>query len=783
MTEDQMPEPDVQAVEQTPEELAKSRQEQIMRLEAFSNTIKDLRKAAIQARQQSGIEDQWQEDEDHYEAIDDANRTTTSRTKPYDFSGTGTGPTKTVAKTVTRSTVFVPLTRPYVDIAAARISDMYMPTDDRNWDGEPTPIPDLIKALDDQTPVAGPDGQPKIASQAPVMGQDQQPMVGADGQPMMQPVPLKVSDQAQAKIDEANECWGKARTQIDDWLKECGYNGELRKSIHDMARIGVGIMKGPFPKNVVSKAVTHVPGGMDLVIEQKLAPASRRVDPWRFFPDAACGEDINTGSHVFEQDFITRSKLRDLKNPELGYIAEQIELCMEEGPVSATTGTKKTQVKERNEAELFEIWYFEGQVEWQDLQDAGCACAGKAGDVFHALVTMVNDRVVKAALSPLDSGGFSYDVAVWQRKSGMWIGDGVARQGRTAQEGLNAAVRNLMDNAGQSSRPHKVMNNAITAGSDPWTWRWAGDAEVQDVNHAMMFFSVPSMQVELMNIINYFQKMFEDSTGLPMLLQGQQGSAPETVGGMEMLQNNAGIVPRNIVRMLDDRLTEPHITRYYEYLLIHGEDDTAKGDFKIHARGSSALMERASQDQFLLQIANFVKDPAYGLDPELYIEELLKSKRINPERLKLSDEKKKALASKPPPEDPRITAAKITAQAGLQREQLESKQKADHAVAEAHLQMADQRFEAGENDKDRQLQLVVEQVNERIEAMKQGTAKEITLDELKAMLAATSMKLGVTKDLAVADHMVGMHQHRVPSPASPVIEPAGRAPAGQAFEA
>ncbi len=199
----------------------------------------------------------------------------------------------------------------------------------------------------------------------------------------------------------------------------------------------------------------------------------------------------------------------------------------------------------------------------------------------------------------------------------------------------------------------------------------------------MMFFNVPSMQKELMGIIQYFSKMFEDATGLPMMMQGQQGSAPETVGGMELLMDNASIVPRDIVRRLDDSITEPHIGRYYEYLMIHGEKDDEKGDFSIHARGSSALMERAAQDKFLLQLAQFVANPAFKIDPELYMEELLRSVRINPTRLKLSEEKIKAMANQPPPEDPRITAAKIMAKAGVDKVQEQGKVDAQHAMFEA----------------------------------------------------------------------------------------------------
>lgn len=762
-----------------------ARQDQIERLNAFSETIKNLRKTAIDARKQMGIEDQWQEDEDFYEAIDDATRTTTSRTKPYDFGGTGTGPTRIPDMGPARSSVFVPMTRPYVDAASARIADMYLPTDDRNWDGEPTPIPDLIDQAKDFTPLVqeaqqGQQPQSILDKFKGFLGVAPQSQVPQPAQMGQQPT---VADAAQAQIDAANKAWEKARNHIDDWLVEGNYNAEMRKCIKDAARIGVCVMKGPYPKIKKAKAVIRAQNGFAIEIQEKVVPCSKRIDPWRFFPDPACGEDVSSGGYVFEQDFITRSKLRDLK--KLGsYIASQIDACMEEGPVSPTTGTKKSQTKERSEADLFEIWYFEGQIEWQDLQDSGCKVDGQKGDVFHGIVSMVNDRIVKAALSHLDSGEFTYDVMVWQRKSGLWTGDGIARQGRTAQRGLNAAVRNLMDNAGKSSRPHTVLNRSvINPGPDQWTWYANGEGDLADVSHAMMFFNVPSMQAELMNIINYFMKLFEDSTGLPMIMQGMQGSAPDTVGGMELLQNNAGIVPRDIVRRIDDNLTEPHINRYYEYLLIHGEDDSEKGDFQIHARGSSALMERASQDQFLLQIANFVTNPAYNLDPELYIDELLKSKRINPERLKLSDEKKKELANRPPPEDPRVTAAKIMAQVAMQKASADSKVKEDTLVANAQMQSHEQQFEAQENEKDRQNQIAIQMITEKMQTMELSSVEQQALAKIKSDLVSTSEKLRTEKQLAQANLTLDIHKHHNPSPVmQPPVQVPGRASNGHAFD-
>ena len=55
------------------------------------------------------------------------------------------------------------------------------------------------------------------------------------------------------------------------------------------------------------------------------------------------------------------------------------------------------------------------------------------------IITMVNCRVIKAAINPLDSGEFPHDVMVWQRRPGVPHGIGVAMQINVPQRMLTAA--------------------------------------------------------------------------------------------------------------------------------------------------------------------------------------------------------------------------------------------------------------------------------------------------------------------------------------------------------
>lgn len=721
-------------------------------LNAFGTEIAKLRDEAIKGRAASGIEQEWLEDEEHYEGIDDANRGEMPR-KSVSPSG-NVQISANERTTGTRSTIFLNITRPYVDAASARVSDMLLPTDDRNWAIRPTPVPSLVEQSEtDERPAIDQSGQQVMMPASPIdMPKEQAASLG-----MM--VPAKLKDVARELIEKAKKQAEKAQDRIDDWLQECRYHAEVRLVIESSARIGTGIMKGPFPKRFRRKAVTKTMQGVGIIMEDAVSPASKWIDVWNLFPDPACGDNIHNGKYVFERDELTARRLIDLKGLD-GYIEEAIEECLKEGPLNLSTGTTKLDVGQKvGEKDRFEVWYFHGYVSAEELNASGCEC--EDGEQYPAIVTMVNNRVIKAALEPLDSGEFPYDVMVWQRRVGSWAGIGVGRQMRTCQRGVNAAARNLMDNAGLSAGPQIVIDRSkIIPADGDWTitprkiWWTVDGADMNSARDAFLVVQIASLQAELMNILQLYLKMAEDVTGLPMLIQGQQGKAPDTVGGMTMLNNNATSVLRRIARTFDDRITEPHIARYYEWLLMHGEDDEEKGDFTIDARGSSALVERDLQNQAMMGLVGASMNPAFGLDPELVMEEALKAQRLDPKRLQLTDEKKAQMAQRQPPPAPQVQVAQIREEGAMQRQQVE-------------LQA-----EAQERQQDRMLDQWLAQVDERIEAAKLTTEQRMAFDDLKVSLQRDVLKLRTQKELA---------NTKSPQVLTPPSEPPQRALPGQAY--
>jgi hypothetical protein len=734
-------------------ETADERAARLAKVSAFSDTIKKKKNGAITARKRSGIEDVWQVCEDGYEGADEYNQKAGAAYTKGRSTSDGLREVKKAPRG--RSTVIPNITRQYVDAASARLSDMLIPTDDINWALEDSPVKDVVEQ---QRAGIRQDRPPGIMSR---IGSS---IAGVFGQQPQQPA------QAPAQEKKAIEI---ASETINDWHAECRYHSEVRKVIESSARIGAGILKGPHPTKRRSRKAIQKDGRWGVEVEIKVSPASTYVSAWNFYPDyPACGNDIQRGSFVFERDDITAKALSDLRGGELGYIDEMIDMCLAEGP-SPDNKEARREDYTPNDADLFEIWYYYGFVSKEDMEAAGCE---GSKEYEPCIVTMVNDRVIKVTLSVLDTGEFPFDVMVWQARLDHWAGIGVAEQIATCQKSLTGAVRALQDNMALSSGPQMVVDTSKIEPADgkwtitPWKfWRKRVDSEeMGDVRQAITIISIETRQAELLNIINYWTREAETVTSLPMLLQGQMGGAPETFGGQQIVNNNGSTVLRRIARTFDDRITEPHIGRYYEYLMLHGPDE-AKGDFVVKPRGSSALVERELQKRETMQLLGASLNPAYGVKPEKVMKEVLKGMRFDPDNFGYSEEEKQAMAQQQQPEDPRITAAKIMAESRIGVEQMQANEEAVRAEANAQMVLLRQQWESREKELDRQNELVIAAINERMQNTQLTSGERQNLDKIKATLAGKTAELRTQKELSM-------------QAISPPTEPAGRAPDGQSWQ-
>ena len=790
-------------------------------LAAIGVSIAKLREEAKEARVSSGIEDRWRDAEEAYAGIDDVNRGEVTGGSQWTKSMSLNGPISAneVPDTDNGSTLYPLMTQRYVDSGTAKLGEILLAPGAKSFSIKATPLPELIAAKDNKSPVrldhmpgsplamrAAAPGEipaPAIAAPPPVPGAPPIPApagavspAGAAGEPPM--VPVTVADFSAEKSAKADEAAKKAEKRIYDWHVESRRTSQVRKVIFDSARLGVGVLKGPFPQS--QRQIATRKGEDDSVevgIRKAILPGSKWINAWNFFPDPACGENIHDGDHAFEREWMGARGVRKLKGLP-GYISSQIDKVLREGPQkvyfredAGTLGTKEAAQLKKGK---FETWYFYGTLTRQEM---GCICEAAGPESLekfntrvpagqeqvNAIVTMINDSVVRATINPLDSGEFPYHPMPWQRRTGSWAGVGIAEQIATPQKMLTAAVRSMLNNAGISAGGQIVIDAARvtpadgTMGMSPHKiWYANGEDEMMDVNKAFGLFRIDNVTAELMQIVELAMRLGEESTSIPLVTQGQSGpTTPDTFGATQLQNNNANQLLRSIGFAFDDHITEPETRQYYEYLLLDPDvPDDEKGDWTIDAHGSNALVEQALQNQFIPTLASLVLTPAYGLNPRKWAEALIRANKLQPSDFQYTEEEQKKIDETPPVAAPQIEVAKI-------RASIDEKKIA--AIAEdtaADNARADKELATTSTVKLHELQL-----RRELAMLEYANREKATLDDIKAQLAQTAMKIEAQKELSAAPGggKRTPRPQRVPQVATPAVEPRGRAPNGRAFQA
>lgn len=767
------------------------------------------RESAINARREQGIDEIWESCEEAYAGIDDANRGDKGTPKWNVPTSLNAPLTKGVVKSnVTKSSVYVPLSRRYADHASAKLSEIILPMNDKAFGLDPTPLPDLI--IDDEQiehlkdeftgEMVMRDPKPEEMEEANKAAQ------ATGGKPQ---IPKTNKDLQDEEIAKAEKAASKAESRIYDWMTESKYHAEARKVIKDGARIGTGILKAPYPEYYRTKVITKTENGISMQIENKVQPAVKWINPWNFYPADGCGENIHDGDCTWERDMISPKKLSELKNQ--GYIKSAIDKVLAEGANKCLVeeNKDKTELKPK----LFEIWYGYSSLKKEDLE-----CVEVDGiehvkkDFVDVIVTMVNDTIIKITLNPLDSGNFPYRVFTWSRRADMWVGLGVVENISVPQRMDTAATRSMLNNAGLSSGMQFIMDRlAITPADNSYdivpnkVWYANSENGAVDVRTAFLAVQIPSVFNEMMGVVQYAERMAEEVSQIPLISQGQQnGNSPETFGQAQLQNTNALTWLRSVGYQYDDQITAPMIDDFYEWLLLDVDVPIEeKGDFRISASGSVAMVERAIQEQTIMGLLNASANPAFEINPKELFSMYLKSKHIDPSQVQYTkaEMEAKAREQQPPPPPPQIQAAQIRAEADAQKTQVTLQAKAQEAQAEMALQRELAQLEANtsmhkvqldtdrdtayvnaqaeKNRNDSEYKMQELQLRVQLAQLDYANKKDITLEQVRADLAKESMKLRTQKELSAAAMANGKSIKPV---ATPPTEPEGRAQNGRAYE-
>lgn len=585
------------------------------RVQALGYKLSRLAKEQVGIRQ--SIEDRWLADLEQYMGHYDAE--TLERLKKNGGSQ-----------------AFVNITRPKTTAAEARLSDMLFPTDDSNWAIQPTPNPELQKLTAD-------------------MG-----LAGMDEQGN----PITKADYAKQIMKEARDKAEAMTREIEDQLVEAKYHQVARDVIHDACLFGTGILKGPVVINRTRKSWKKLQGSVyELDIVDEYRPGVERVNVWDWFPDMTA-VNMSECNFFFERRYISKKELIALsKRP--GYLTDQIKLALMDSvnnnAMQAGNHTARMRELSGVQANIgdnrYELWEYHGHADTEDLQACGCEMDDDVMQEHDAVVVMVNGRVIKADLNPLETGEAPYSVFHYENDDTSIFGFGVPYLLRNEQRITNAAWRMTLDNAALSTGPQIIVNRELVTPSDgSWDLKakkvwWLNDPE-RNVGEVFETHDIESHQAELTAIYNMAKEMADEAPSIPQLAQGEAGDAPETATGRSILMNASNIVFRNRVKAFDDGITRPFITRMYDWNMQNSDKEDIKGDYEIDARGSSALLVKETQTQALMALIDTSERPAYA---ELFkhaelLRKTVQAQHINPDDIVKTDVEIEAEKNAPKPE-------------------------------------------------------------------------------------------------------------------------------------
>jgi hypothetical protein len=634
-----------------------------------------------------------------------------------------------------RSRVVINIVRPKVDQAVARMCEILFPVDDRNWGIRPTPMPEL----------------------AEMTGSDAMTVDPATGQP----TGFTARQEADAIMQAAKEAAEAMERAIDDKLSECRYNGESRKIIEDYTRLGTGIMYGPFPARQTSKVwLPRGDGTQTFQVNEAIVPASQRLDPWDVFFDPSCGNDHQAGRGFFFRRMVNRKQLRKLVGLP-GYDEEAIREVLRTAPMRVRVAEGRV-LRDSLDEDAYEMWTYHGEIEPDEMEMLSSRTLDPLTDVDFGVLVIVNDKVVGAMESWVVDGTLPVDVCCWRKADDSPFGYGLPDELEHQQRVVNAAWRQVMDNGRTSLGGQIVIKKGMIIpqnGSYEITPNkvWLAKDELDDVRAAMTVFEFNSHLEELLAIANTAMQVSDMETGMPQLMGGEKGSAPETVGGMVMLYNNANSVLRQRVKIYDDTITRPHIGRYYDWMMANDPDPAIKGDFEVDARGSTALIERDIQNQALLNLAAITNNPRYipHLREREELKAILKAFKVNPDELmKPEDQVKQEMSQQQPAQDPKIVSAQMNLQAKqmeLQDRQAQREFEGQRNAAEQELKRQSIQYNAQREQAEFEIAMTEAGIDRDLALTKLGQDAQLTREQLAARDRLEALKINNQREIFNAE--------------------------------
>ena len=560
-----------------------------------------------------------------------------------------------------RSRVYIGLTRTKVMAAYSRMIDLLFQRGERFFSFTPTPVANI-----------DPMQEAKIKQQAlmeimQVAGEAYPDLIAARKNEIRKAIQSEINEDAAIAAAEME-------TEVEDQLVEANAEQMLKEALMELVIYGSGCVKAGGTRVDRRKRYGRGEDGSYVMLYEEVPkPDIESVSIFDCYPDPYA-TSMDDCTAFFRRHKLSRKHFRDLSMLP-GFDGDAIDRIIRDH--RGGTYAEKDHERERRELaglqtlhgndNRFEILEFWGSVSGFDLIEVGVGISVEDFEKlseeeladqeemqlvleedaeYAANVWIANGEVLMARISPIPDGKIPYHIAPYEKVPHQFWGIGVPRMMRDSQTTMNSAIRIFLDNQAISSGPMVEVNtDLLAAGEDPQDlhpWRIflreGGDPGAPMVR----FYQANTNNAGLGNIIELFRRFADETTSLPSYTHGQQtDSMNKTATGASMLMTAANIALKSTIKNVDDYMLEPMMNALYSWNMEWNDKDYVKGDFRVVARGSTALVQKELQSQRLLQfmqIAGGAPMVAQIINWRELIEDMARAMDIDPDRAVISEE-------------------------------------------------------------------------------------------------------------------------------------------------
>lgn len=517
--------------------------------------------------------------------------------------------------------IFIKITKTKATAALGQILDLVFENDRIPITVKPTEVPE--GGVEDVVHIAKEDMAELSPYGFPGDGQEVPP--GADTKTMLGSLQAKLEKFLQGRkvvrgpspdpntspvLTPADEAAYKMQKFIIDQMEEGYFQREVRRAIWQCVVLGTGVMKGPMTFSQVHHRweKNQFSGDNEYKPETTKKPRSFYVSLWDFYPDPVATR-IEDCKYVIERHRLNAAGLAALKRYE-AFDADAIDRLLSKGPQPIDNQYWEDQIRDIQSIgsepryEVKEYWGTLSKELLEPLKDLMGASITKGADQFQVNVWKCEDEILRIIINPYIPERIPYYAVPFEEHPEQIFGISLPENMEDAQILMNNHIRMMEDNLAFSGNAIFEINETYLGENQ--------DAEIYPgkifktngpPGHALNSININNTSQAHMMAFDKARQIADEVTGQPSYAHGGASTtgATRTASGMSMLMSAAAGNIRQVTKNIDEYMLKPMGEAYFNWNMMHNEDAEIKGDVRIVAGGTAALVKREVMSQRLLQ--------------------------------------------------------------------------------------------------------------------------------------------------------------------------------------